>query len=430
VNARGPLLRTLQRVVDVRDDEVRALFMATFYGFCIFLAYYILRPVRDEISSADRGNLQIIWTVVFLVMLVAVPAYSWLASRYGRRVFVPVANRFFLANLLGFYAALYLLPESARPWIDRAFYVWGSVFALFVVTVFWGFLVDVFTNAQGRRLFAFIAVGASVGGIAGSAVSAFLAESVGIFALLLLACVPLEIASWCALWLHRNDRGRRQARTDLDLPLPGTAFSGMRVVFRSPYLMAIAGYLALMTFASTVLYFQQAFLVGEAIADRAARASFFAQIDLAVNILTIVLQVAVTARILRWLGVGFSLMIVPALTMLGFVGLGLAPLLAVLVVLQVLYRAGRYGIAKPVREVLFTVVSREERYKSKAFLDAAVYRGGDLVSGWIYAGLAAVGLSVGAIALVAAPLAALWVLMSLSLGRRHERLAAAEPGAA
>jgi AAA family ATP:ADP antiporter len=273
-------------------------------------------------------------------------------------------------------------------------------------------------------------VGASVGGIAGSAVSAFLAETVGIFALLLIACVPLEIASWCAGWLHRNDRGRRRARTDLDLPLPGTAFSGMRVVFRSPYLMAIAGYLALMTFASTVLYFQQAFLVGEAIADRAARASFFAQIDLAVNILTIVLQVAVTARILRWLGVGFSLMIVPALTMLGFVGLGLAPLLAVLVVLQVLYRAGRYGIAKPVREVLFTVVSREERYKSKAFLDAAVYRGGDLVSGWIYAGLAAVGLSVGAIALVAAPLAALWVLMSLSLGRRHERLVAAEPGGA
>ena len=423
---RPSLVRGLQRVVDVRDDEVRALFVATLYGFCIFLSYYILRPVRDEISSADRGNLQVIWTAVFFVMLIAVPAYSWLTSRYGRRIFVPVANRFFILNLVAFYAALYLLPESARPWIDRVFYVWGSVFALFVVTVFWGFLVDVFSNQQGRRLFAFITVGASLGGIAGSAVSAFLVQAVGIFALLLMACVPLEIGSWCATWLHRADQERRFERTELDSPLPGTAFSGMRTVFRNPYLATIAAYIGLMTFASTVLYFQQAHLVGEAITDRAARASFYAQIDLAVNVLTIVLQVALTARILRWLGVALSLMLIPAITVIGFIGLGVVPLLAVLVGLQILYRAGRYGIAKPVREVLFTVVGREERYKSKAFLDAAIYRGGDLVSGWIYAGLAAVGLSVGAIALVAAPLAAVWVGTGLVLGRRHDLLAASD----
>lgn len=428
MNGRNPLLRGLQRIVDVRDEEVRALLVATFYGFCILLSHYILRPVRDEISSADRGNLQVIWTAVFFVMLVAVPAYSWLTTRYGRRVFIPVANRFFILNLIGFYAALFLMPESARPWIDRVFYVWQSVFALFVVTVFWGFLVDVFSNTQSKRLFAFIAVGASMGGIAGSAISAGLAEVVGIFGLLLLACVPLEVASRCATWLHRNDRQRGESRAETDLPLPGTAFSGMRVVFRSPYLMTIAGYIALMTFASTILYFQQAHLVGEAIADRAARTSFFAQIDLAVNVLTIVLQVAITARIVRWLGVALSLMIVPAITMIGFAGLGLVPLLAVLVGFQVLYRAGRYGIAKPVREILFTVLGREERYKSKAFLDAAVYRGGDLVSGWIYAGLAALGLSVGAIALVAAPVAAIWVGMGLVLGRRHDLLAAGQAG--
>lgn len=427
----GPILhRLLRRVVDVRDGEGRALLVATLYGFCIFVSYYILRPVRDEISSADRGNLQLLWTAVFVVMLLAVPAYSWLTSRYGRRVFVPVANRFFLANLVAFYAALYLLPESARPWIDRAFYVWGSVFALFVVTVFWGFLVDVFTNAQGRRLFPFIAVGASIGGIAGSALSAGLAEIVGIFALLLMACVPLEMGTWCARWLHRDDAARRPEDLWAEFPLPGTALSGMRIVFQSPYLLAIAAYIALMTFSSTVLYFQQAHLVGEAIADRAARTAFFAQIDLAVNVLTILLQVVVTARIVRWIGIGAGLMLVPAVSLLGFVGLGLVPLLAVLVGVQVLYRAGRYGVAKPVREMLFTVVGREERYKSKAFLDAAVYRGGDLVSGWIYAGLAALGLSVGAIALVAAPLAAVWVGLGLTLGRRHDALASAPEASA
>ena len=141
----------IQRVVSVRDDEIAAMLWATAYGFCIFFSYYILRPVRDDISSADRGNLQILWTVVFLVMLVAVPLYSWVASRYQRGVFVPATNRVFIANLVLFYTALVVLPEAFRPWIDRAFYVWASVFALFVVTIFWGFMADCFRNEQGKR---------------------------------------------------------------------------------------------------------------------------------------------------------------------------------------------------------------------------------------------------------------------------------------
>jgi AAA family ATP:ADP antiporter len=178
-----------------------------------------------------------------------------------------------------------------------------------------------------------------------------------------------------------------------------------------------------MTFTSTVLYFQQADLVGSAIMERAARTAFYAKIDFAVNVITILLQVWITAHIFRLIGIALSLTLVPAVMALGFVGLGVYPLLAVLVVLQVAYRSGRYGIAKPAREVLFTVVSREEKYKSKAFLDAAVYRGGDLASGWVYAGLAALGLSIGAIALVAAPLAALWVGVGFALGRKQEALA-------
>jgi len=415
----------LAKAVDFRsEDEWKGMLWAAGYGFLIMVSYYILRAVRDEISSADRGNLQILWTVVFVVMLVAVPLYSWVASRFSRAVFVPLANRFFIACLIGFWAALVFLPESARPWIDRTFYVWSSMFALFVVTVFWGLVADCFDNDQGKRLFGFIAVGSSLGGIVGSALTASLAQAVPVFSLLLISCVPLEAASWCAVVLSRRlgtglvgDGGTARQ------PLAGSAFSGMKAVFQSRYLMGIATFLALMTFASTILYFQQANLLGEAISDRGERTAFLAKMDLAVNLLTVVFQVYLTARIIKWLGVGLTLAAVPAAVVAGFVVLGLYPTLTMLVVVQVLYRAGRYGMARPARETLFTVLSREEKYKSKAFLDAAVYRGGDLVSGWIYAGLAAVGMSIGAIALAAAPLAVVWTAVGFGLGKRGEALA-------
>lgn len=436
------MLKTVvQKLVDVRDDELSAMLWATAYGFCILFSYYILRAVRDEISTTNRGDLQVLWTAVFLVMLLAVPLYSWVASRWQRGVFVPMVNRFFIACLIGFFASLYVLPLGARPWIDRAFYVWTSVFALFVVTVFWGFMADCFRNEQARRLFGFIAVGSSLGGIAGSALTAGLAEIVPRFTLLLLACVPLEAASWFALVLHRRFGGRSEPPERdagdgasegraASQPLGGTALSGIRVIFRSRYLLGIAGFIFLMSFASTILYFLQANLVGRAIADRGVRTAFFAKIDLAVNLLTILFQVYLTGRIIKAVGIGVSLAVIPVAVAVGFVTLGVYPLLAVLVVLQVAYRAGRYGIAKPAREVLFTVVPREEKYKSKAFLDAAVYRGADLANGWAFAGLQALGLSLGAIALVAAPLAAVWAVIGVGLGREQERRARRGAGVA
>lgn len=413
------------KFVDVRsDDELKGLLWGTAYGFFIMFSYYILRAVRDEISSADRGNLQILWTAVFLVMLLAVPLYSWLASKWSRGIFVPLANRFFIACLVGFWLCLVFLPEAARPWIDRVFYVWTSVFALFVVTVFWGFMADCFSNSQGKRLFAFIAMGSSIGAMFGSTVTAMLAELLPTFTLLLIACVPLEIASRCALVLDRRfATGDVHTAGEKSRAIQGNAWSGMRAVFASPYLMGIAAFIALMTFVSTMLYFQQANLVYEAFADRGERTAFYAKVDLAVNILTIVFQLYLTARIVKWLGVGLTLAIVPVAMAAGFLALGLYPTLAVLVVVQVIYRAGRYGLTKPAREMLWTVLGREEKYKAKPFLDAAVYRGGDLVSGWIYTGLAAIGLSIGAIALVAAPVAGIWALLAIRLGRREEALA-------
>lgn len=425
----------LARILPVERSELRPVLTATAYGFCILLSYYILRPVRDEISSADRGNLQYLWTAVFFVMLLAVPLYSAAVSRFSRRVFIPLANRFFAANILAFFFVLQVFnsPE-ARAWTDRVFYVWVSVFALFVVTVFWGFIADLFRNHQGRRVFGFVAMGSSAGGLAGSYLVSQIGDTVPVFYLLLISIVPLEMACWLAAGLHRQSerQGSTLRREGADR-VPGTALSGIRTVFQSPYLRAIAIYLAVMTFANTVLYFQQAELIGAAITDRGARTAFYAGIDFWTNALTLFSQAFIVAHVIRWLGVGRALAYLPVLCFLGFLALGLGwsrleltHLLWVFVVLQVLARAGRYAITRPAREVLFTVVGREERYKSKAFIDAAVYRGGDLASGWIYTGLGALGLAVGGISLVSLPLLAVWAAVGLSLGRRQEELAAEE----
>lgn len=227
--------------------------------------------------------------------------------------------------------------------------------------------------------------------------------------------------------MHRRFGGNADPARVENRPLAGGSWSGIATVFRSPYLMGIAGYILLMTYASTVLYFLQADLIRAALADRAARTALFAHIDLWSNAITLVLQIWLAARVIRWAGVGATLALLPLVTAAGFLWLGATPQLAVLIVLQVGYRALRYGLAKPTREVLFTVLGREQKYKSKAFLDAAIYRGGDLASGWIFTGLKALGLSIGAIALAAAPVAALWALLAIWLGRRQEKAAQAVP---
>ena len=409
------LAKFINKVVPVRPGEMAPMLLATCYGFCVLFAFYLLRPVRDEIGAADRGTLQLLWTAVFFVMLLAVPLYSVVVAKLRRSLFVPLANRFFALNLIAFYAALVLLPESARIWIDRVFYVWLSVFALFVVTVFWGLIVDLFREDQGKRLFGFITVGSSLGGIVGSATTTVLAPHVPVFLLLLLAVLPLEAAAWLPRGLDRRAEGAPGTlNREPEALIGGSAWSGIGLVFRSPQLRTIALWILLMTFSSTMLYFVQSHLIGEAIPDRALRRAFLARIDLAVNVVTIFTQTLLTARILQRLGVGLTLSLLPAVATLGFVALGSAQAsmaLAVLLVVRVLYDSTRHALAKPAREVLFTNLDREQRYKSKAFIDAAVYRGGDLISGWIYAGFAALGMTLGAIALAAAPVALIWVLM-------------------
>lgn len=419
----GRARETIARLVDLRPGELPALCVAFVYFFLLLCAYYILRPIRDEMGIAGGvENLQWLFTGTFLAMLCAVPAYGWLVRTYPRRRFIPFAYRFFIVNLLIFFT-LFQVP-AVETHAARAFFVWISVFNLFVVSVFWSFMADIFTDVQGKRLFGAIAAGGTAGAMAGPSLTAALAGPLGPVNLLLLSAALLEGALVCVRRLARpsaDGRGEPGAREggDRDSAIGGHILAGVSALARSPYLLAIGLYLLFYTWTSTFLYFQQAEIVSAAFTDPGARTRVFALIDLAVNVLTLGLQLFVTGRLMARAGVAAGLVLLPAVTAAGFAVLSAGPVLAVLAPFQSLRRAANYGIARPAREVLFTVVPREDKYKAKSVLDTVVYRGGDAASGWLYAGLAGLGLGLEGLAMAAVPVALCWLAVGWYLGQRQ-----------
>ncbi len=410
----------LNRIVDVRRHELRALLLSFAYFFSVFASFYVLRPVRDEMGiQGGVENLPWLFTATFLAMLAAVPLFGAVVSRFPRRRSVPIVYRFFLANLLLFFALLHL--EATAAWAARGFFVWVSVFNLFVVSVSWSVMADLFTAEQGKRLFGCVAAGATVGGLAGPLLATTLARPLGPVNLLLVAAALLELATQCSLRLGGG--GRPPAAAPLDAPLGGRIFAGITHVLRSRYLLGICLYMLLYATTSTVLYLEQQHLVERTVADSGERTALFAAIDLLVNTLTLLLQAFVAGRWMAGWGVGPALAVVPALTAGGFAALAAVPTVAAVAIFQGVRRAANYALARPAREVLFTVLAREDKYKAKSFIDTVVYRGGDAASGWAFAGLAAVGLSLPLIAVAAVPVSAAWLVVGVWLGRRQAGLA-------
>lgn len=421
--AGGLPYRLLRRIIEVRPAEARALAWSWLYVFAVFLAYYVLRPIRDEMGVAGGvRNLPWLFTGTLLAMLAANPLFAYAVRRWPREVFIAVAYRFFMLNLLVFMALLMLANEAQHVWIGRAFFIWVSVFNLFVVSVFWSFIVDVFDSDQGKRLFGFLAAGATLGGLAGSSFTATLVLHLGQTWLLLVSILLLEVAVFAVRRLSRISEAFRHAKPDEDphRPLGGGIFAGMTHTLRSPYLLGIAGFILLYSVTSTFLYFQQASIAESYFTSRAERTAFFANIDLWVNGLTLVIQLFLTWRLTAWLGVAVMLGILPLLSVFGFAALALWPSITVFVVVQVARRVSNFALARPTREVLFTSVPREDRYKAKNFIDTVVYRAGDQISSWSYAGLLALGLGMSGIALVAVPLSVAWLTLSLWLGWRQQ----------
>jgi len=352
-------------------------------------------------------------------------------KRMPRARFVPITYRFFAANILAFALALYLAPPDWGIWIGRVFFVWLSIFNLFVVSIFWATIVDVFSNDQSKRLFGFIAAGATVGAITGSATTAILAKNVPTWGLMLCAVALLEVAVFCMRGLASLSArlhavpGSETANDGQDRTIGGSVLAGVTRTLASPYLLNISLFLLLFSVTSTFLYFEQAGIAKRSFPDRGAQTAFFASVDLAVNVLTLGVQLFLTGRIVKRLGVGITLALLPAFSVLGFAALAVSPTIGVIVAFQVLRRAGNFAIARPIREVLFTVVPREDRYKAKSFIDTVVYRLGDQVGAWSFTGIQGLGLGSTGIAGAAVPLSVAWLLNSLWLGRAQDRRRAA-----
>lgn len=433
-------MSALARLVDVRRHERRTLVWSFVYFYCLLCSYYIIRPIRDSMGiSAGIDGLQILYLITIVAMLALVPLFGWLTSRWPRRQFLPYIYGFFALNLLAFFALLRVFPDSTL--LAQSFYLWVNVYNLFVVSVFWSFMTDVFDDAQAKRLFGFIAAGGSAGAITGPLITSSLIGLLGLQNLLLVSALFLLLAIACISRVVEADRimGQQGVSSpasrvyagdpakDKEGALKGGAWEGIALVFRSKYLLGICVLMLCYSVLSTFLYFQQVGIIADTVADTNARTILFARVDLLVNVLTILCQLFVTGHIIRRLGLGLTLALVPFALTIGLVLLGLAPalglpLLAVVISLQVIRRTGYYALINPAREALYVVLSRREKYKAKNFIDTSVYRGGDAISAGLSGLLRAAGFSVASIALMAAPIALLWAFVSLWLGREHARL--------
>lgn len=412
--------RGLARLGRIRPGEGRALGWAFAYFFFLLCAYYILRPLRDEMGvAAGLANLQWLFTATFFVMLAAMPAFGALVARLPRRRFIPWIYRFFALTLLVFWALLTL--DVGRVLVARALFVWVSVFNLFVVTVFWGFMSERFGYERSRRLFGFIAAGGTAGALLGPSITALLAVPLGPANLLLVSVLLLEVATRCAGALDRAPMplaaGSEPAAQRPDEAIGGGMWAGLTEVLRSRYLMLICAHVALLSLTSTFLYFQQAAIVAGAFDSPAERTRVFALIDLSVGVATLAVQVLFTGRLMLRFGAGAALALLAIVTAAGFAAIALAPVLAVVIGFQAVKRAAEFSLANPARETLFTVVTREQLYKSKSFIDTAVFRGADAASGWIYTALRqAAALEASLVAWLTVPVALGWAVMLLKLG--------------
>ncbi len=421
--------RLLQDVFNLRRGELAPVLIAALFFFCVLTALMLLRPARDALGMA-RGIESVRWLFIgtAVVTLAVNPVFGWLVSRLRRLQFIGATYGFFVASLVGFWALLRFAPDAVGERSGQVFFVWFSVFNLFVTMVFWALLADRFTSDQGKRFFALISIGGTLGAIFGPWLTSQLAEPLGTPSLLLVAGEFLLLALVAAWALVRVMPDRDVEATAGVVAEParigGSAWAGLRAVVRSPYLSGIAGYVLLMTVMATLVYFTRLQMVAGVADDTDARAALLGSIDMWTQIAVLVLQLTLTGRLIQRFGLGVALAILPVATALGFIGLAIYGSFVVLILLEATNRAVQRGITRPAREALFTVASREDKYKAKAFIDTFVYRAGDVVGAQTEGLLGRLGLAMGGLVSVVLPLALLWAALAVWLGRAQARQAA------
>ncbi len=427
VEKTGFLTKLLQKIVDVSPEEVRPMLLSCAYFFFLLSSYFILRPIRDEIGAANGvQNLPWLFTGTLLTTLVASPIFSTLVVKLPVKRFITYTYLFFTTNIAVFYFLFKFLPPSKVFLPSCVFFVWISMFNLFVVSIFWAFMADVFHPSQGKRLFGFIAGGGTLGSLVGSAITASLAVKIGTINLFLISVILLLGGLFCVQVFPTNFRKNLDSEPDdpefTKNLIGGKILAGLTHTTKSPYLLGICCYVFLFTIGSTFLYFQQTSIVATAFQQRGERQAFLAKLDFIISLLTLLIQFLLAGRIIQRFGISLTLAFLPALSIIGFAGLGAVPMLPVFAGFQIMRRSSNFAISGTVREVLFTVLSREDKYKAKNFIDTFVYRSGDQIGAWSNALLAWVGLGFAGISWVAVPISILWLILGLWLGYKQIEL--------
>jgi len=414
------------RVLGIEPREFVAVAWSFVYFFCLLAAYYMLRSVRETMAIVSGvENIPWLYTGTFTVMLAATPVFGWVASRYRRRTFIPWVYYFFIANILLFFAAFTWFMEIGfgRVWVARSFFVWLSVFNLFVVSVFWSFMADIWSRDQSRRLFGIISAGGSTGAFVGPVITSVVVVPIGFENLLLLSAGLLAFSVYCVhrlrLWSLGQAYGDEKRAAETSRPLGGSAFGGIKLVVTTPYLAAIAASMVCATFLGGAMYMYMAELVSVTFPDHDSQTRVFALIDAVSNALSFIGQLIVVRFAVKKLGIGTTLALLPLVSIVAFALLAVNPVFMVIALFQVVRRGLAYGLTKPASDMLYSVVSRESKYKAKNFIETAVWRGGDVVATWTIRSLAGIGLT--GVSLVCVPIAIVWSLLAFWIGRDYQR---------
>lgn len=417
----------LQRLVTVEPREAGALIAAFFYFYLLLCAYYIIRPIRDEMLIANGvDNIQWLLLLTMGVLLAITPAFGWVTSRFRTRQFLSYCTLFFALHLVAFY--FLFGSENRSIGVTRAFFVWVNVFNMFIVSLFWSFMNDIFTQAQAKRLFAFIAAGGTAGALTGPVITTSLVQEVGLGALLLISACVLTSTVVCIGWLtrwHNPDSVTVEAAPageHAGEALDGSIWGGFTLILQSRYLQGICAFIVLYAISITFVQIQQAQMIEATYTDPTQRTKLFSQIDFAANALTLIFQAFITSRLITWIGYRATLLLIPVGITVGFAVMAFSPLLAIMVGVEIFRRSGDYAIMKPAREMLFSVVSREEKYKAKNFIDTAVLRTGNTSSAWLFAGIRALGAGSATIGGISLALGVAWCAVAYWVAGRFTTL--------
>ena len=419
----NPINKFLKTASRIEEREIKAVIFSFLFVVVLMSAYYILRPVRDAMAS-DWTDAEVswLWTINFFISTAIVALYGLMVSKFRFRLLVPVMYGIFAGSFVIFYFLASISDD--RTIIDKAFYVWVSVFSLFHISVFWSFMSELFSKEQSGRLFGIIAVGASVGGLIGPSITAFFSVSLGTDNLMLIASmmllIPIPIIFYLQTLKVTDLNNEELDPTTPNQSIGGSPFAGFKMFFSNPYLLSIGLFIFLYTGISSFVYFELKNLLSDL--SRSERSVIWAQMDLAVNILAISAGLFATSRIVTRFGMPLTLALVPVMICIGLLVLAISPFLGVVVMLQIIRRAGNYAVTRPAREMLFTLVDQETRFKAKPVIDIVAYRGGDMLMAWLFTGLTqGLGLGLAAVAAFGAGMAALWSLVGIYLGRWFER---------